>query len=58
MLFNLTYLELHLFVIPAIKVECSGADLRNKKTDRVMQEKEIENQKIKLKELKAKVATL
>ena len=38
------------------KIEELQADLRNKKTDQVMQEKEIENQKIKLQELKAKVA--
>jgi hypothetical protein len=38
------------------KIEELQADLRNKKTDQVLQEKEIENQKIKLQELKAKVA--
>ena len=37
------------------KIEELQADLRNKKEDKVMQEKEIANQKIKLEELKAKV---
>lgn len=38
------------------KIEELQSDLRNKKNDQVMQEKEIENQKIKLQELKTKVA--
>lgn len=37
------------------KIEELQADLRNKKDDKVMQEKEIANQKMKLEELKAKV---
>jgi hypothetical protein len=37
------------------KIDGLNADLRNKKDDQVMQEKEIANQKIKLEELKAKV---
>ncbi len=37
------------------KIEELQADLRNKKDDKVMQEKEIANQKAKLEELKAKV---
>jgi len=37
------------------KIEELQADLRNKKDERVMQEKEIANQKMKLEELKAKV---
>jgi hypothetical protein len=37
------------------KIENLQADLRNKRNDQAMQEKEIANQKIKLDELKAKV---
>jgi hypothetical protein len=37
------------------KIDGLNADLRNKKDDQVMQEKEIVNQKIKLEALKAKV---
>jgi len=37
------------------KIEGLQADLRNKKDDQAMQEKEIANQKMKLEELKAKV---
>ena len=37
------------------KIEELQADLRNKKNDQSMQEKEIANQKIKLEELKSKV---
>ncbi len=40
------------------KIEDLQADLRNKKNDQVMQEKEISNQKVKLEELKAKVVKL
>jgi len=40
------------------KIEELQADLRNKKNDQTMQEKEIANQKIKLDELKAKVVKL
>lgn len=40
------------------KIEDLQADLRNKKNDQVMQEKEISNQKMKLEELKAKVVKL
>jgi hypothetical protein len=40
------------------KIEDLQADLRNKKNDQVMQEKEISNQKLKLEELKAKAVTL
>jgi len=40
------------------KIEDMQADLRNKKNDQVMQEKEISNQKMKLEELKAKVVNL
>lgn len=40
------------------KIEELQADLRNKKEDKVMQEKEIANQKMKLEELKAKVNKL
>jgi len=40
------------------KIEGLQADLRNKKDDQVMQEKEIANQKIKLDALKAKVVKL
>jgi hypothetical protein len=40
------------------KIEGLQADLRNKKDDQVMQEKEIANQKMKLEELKAKVVKL
>ncbi|MEP7371871.1 MAG: hypothetical protein ABI675_00695 [Chitinophagaceae bacterium] len=39
----------------AKKIEGLQADLRNKKDDQAMQEKEIANQKMKLEELKAKV---
>ncbi|MGZ8539994.1 MAG: hypothetical protein ACXWV6_05060, partial [Chitinophagaceae bacterium] len=37
------------------KIDELQADLRNKKEDQAMQEKEIANQKMKLEELKAKV---
>lgn len=40
------------------KIEGLQADLRNKKDDQVMQQKEIANQKLKLEELKAKVVKL
>src|SRR5688572_21670042 len=40
------------------KIEELQADLRNKKNDQSMQEKEIVNQKMKLEELKAKVVKL
>lgn len=40
------------------KIEELQADLRDKKNDQVMQEKEIANQKMKLEELKAKVVKL
>jgi septal ring factor EnvC (AmiA/AmiB activator) len=40
------------------KIEGLQADLRNKKQDQSMQEKEITTQKLKLEELKAKVASL
>jgi peptidoglycan hydrolase CwlO-like protein len=40
------------------KIDGLNADLRNKKDDQVMQEKEIANQKIKLEALKAKVVKL
>jgi len=40
------------------KIEGLQADLRNKKNDQVMQEKEIANQKIKLEALKVKVVKL
>lgn len=40
------------------RIEDLQADLRNKKNEQAMQEKEITNQKIKLEELKAKVAKL
>ena len=42
----------------AKKIEEMQADLRNKKNDQVMQEKEIANQKMRLEELKAKVVKL
>ncbi len=40
------------------KIEELQADLRNKKSDQAMQEKEIANQKLKLEELKARVVKL
>jgi hypothetical protein len=40
------------------KIEGLQADLRNKKQDQSMQEKEITTQKLKLEELKAKVASM
>jgi hypothetical protein len=40
------------------KIEALQADMRNKKEDKAMQEKEIANQKAKLDELKARVAKL
>ena len=42
----------------AKKIEDLQADLKNKKDDQAMQEKEIANQKTKLEELKAKVVKL